>query len=179
MGGEFGYRYSGYNEEMDGVYNELLVNNKYLFQVSYGFYNNNEYILCTHAGIDPGWLKRYFEIGELSVDEIPDNLNQMYQDPLYIRNFGNVSFKRGGDYNSGSPIWSDQKEWKNLNEIKGGDKTVQIFGHTRFSRFTDSEIPFHYKHKNENYWVIDCIYEEKEKNFYLTLNDSGFNIVQF
>ena len=117
-------------------YYKLFNDNKDLFKFAYKVDN----VLFTHAGVSKSWLQ-YNNIKE-DFDSIVDYLNkdivftdkffkefspwrggQSWDSPL-----AQIDFYRGGEYASGSPIWTDVRGM--LGNAAFEDK-IQIFGHTQ------------------------------------------------
>lgn len=112
--------------------------------LSFGLIKDN--YLFSHAGIHPGWLKRHPEFLGESVEDIVDNINKS---PWNVKSLLECSYFRGGEYSSGSPIWSDVREWINLKDADYLPIT-QIFGHTQLMD------GFIYDDPISNFKDIDC-----------------------
>lgn len=117
-------------------YYKLFNDNKDLFKFAHKVDN----VLFTHAGVSKSWLQ-YNNIKE-DFDSIVDYLNKdiVFTDKFF-KEFGpwrgcqswdsplaQIDFYRGGEYASGSPIWTDVRGM--LGNAAFEDK-IQIFGHTQ------------------------------------------------
>lgn len=87
--------------------------------------NGNRYIF-THAGITQDWLKGQNLSSDINADEIRELFKKS---PLKFTDV--VSFWRGGQYPTGSPVWSDSNEKQMSDNMEG---VVQITGHTLGSK---------------------------------------------
>ena len=96
---------------------DLYVTDKEYFQIT----KQIDDTLFTHAGVSSSWLKRH----ELTLPKTDADifLNEIYNATPDI--FWEMSWDRGGWWDTGSPIWHD------IREFDCDDTFFQVFGHTQ------------------------------------------------
>lgn len=103
--------------------------NRDLFNLTH-FVENEKlgFVAISHAGVTKQWLD---EIGEKNIVDVfkGETLNTKYKNNDYglFSALANVSFYRGGLWNSGSVVWADVREHAN---DKNAVDVFQVFGHT-------------------------------------------------
>lgn len=106
-------RYDFENEERNNITRKLFKLNKDKFQLLYKIDN----VLFSHAGVMIDWL---IDCGCSSLDELLNDESKAYG---YL---WEVSYMRGGDFDYGSCVWNDVREFENkFRDI------YQVFGHTQ------------------------------------------------
>ena len=127
--------------------NEMFVQNMNMFNVAYEEFINDQKYLYTHAGVLSFWIEhmklmgkfgltsgnlrgKQIEFCKMLVDMTPeaDKLNKLLGNFQGEANLWMPSWYRGGDYDFGSCIWADFREWVYTNSNIDG--IFQIFGHT-------------------------------------------------
>ena len=120
------FRCSRYSGEVSEWYKNFLNKNWEHFKIAFGFDYKDVYYLFTHAGVNKNWIKRH------NFEEI---LNADYINSLFSANenaFNDYGFYRGGYNTTGSPVWSDIREYVNQTDKDSfNDNTFQIVGHTQ------------------------------------------------
>jgi hypothetical protein len=119
------FRTCRFSYEISEWYNDFLTKNWEQFKFVYEINLNDKKYLFSHAGINPYWLDFYNFERIYSADYI----NSLFKCKKH--SFGDYSFYRGGYGNAGSPVWSDIREYANLNEDDIDKNVVQIVGHTQ------------------------------------------------
>lgn len=152
-------RYSNHNAKW---YCDFLKNNFDKFKISHSITNGDKTIIFSHAGIHPLWLK----YNNLEQNFTSEYINALFEEKPHI--FNEYSWYRGGYDRAGSPIWSDIREYVNINEEKVPENVLQVVGHTQLVKDTvtfnnvtciDSRQVFMVKKDN----AIE-IYNKKEEN---------------
>lgn len=116
------YRCSGIRPEMWHDFNDIMRNQRNLFQAAYQ-YNNT---LWTHAGLTAKtWqiCQKHLEESDTEYSDYAEGLNLLYEmnySPLF-----NAGFSRGGSSSNPGIFWADKKELLNDPE-----HINQIVGHT-------------------------------------------------
>lgn len=111
-------RYSKYT---DSWYPQFLSEHEKDFKICHIIKNNNINYLLSHAGVNPKWMAQH---GLTEEDINEEFIGKLFKEkPEY---FNEYSYYRGGYHRSGSPIWSDIREYKNITPIS----MIQIVGHT-------------------------------------------------
>lgn len=88
--------------------------------------------IFSHAGIHSGWISRHPELGR-DIYEVTKTLQEKLWSPDVMTALSEYSGFRGGwEYNIGSPVWSDVREWVNWEPDEIQDY-IQIFGHTQLN----------------------------------------------
>lgn len=85
------------------------------------FYIEGKY-LFSHSGVLPVWVKRH------SYKNFIDYLNSLN---VFSNDLNDVSIYRGGEFEGGSCIWGDVREYADLGHYP---KYYQIFGHTQMHK---------------------------------------------
>lgn len=126
---------------------KLFKDNMDLFNVAFENIINGIKYLYTHAGVTSYWLKHLQFMGQIGLDNKrlnddqkkfckmlsemtpdADKLNKLLGNFQGEANLWMPSWYRGGDYQDGSCIWADLREWAYSDaDIEG---IFQIFGHT-------------------------------------------------
>ena len=126
---------------------KLFKDNMDLFNVAFENIINGIKYLYTHAGVTSYWLKHLQFMGQIGLDNKrlnddqkkfckmlsemtpdADKLNKLLGNFQGEANLWRPSWYRGGDYQDGSCIWADLREWAYSDaDIEG---IFQIFGHT-------------------------------------------------
>ena len=119
----------GSDKEMMSTYQ------KYYEQAEYKIAHQEGRYLFTHGGINLSWWNRVANIREFlvknfEVTNVADLLNKMYNSRYYPQLF-QVGKDRGGEHNSGGPVWSSLFDnevfhWNNLNQVVGHSKVQSI-----------------------------------------------------
>lgn len=110
---------------------ELLEDNLDLFSITHTEEIGSTKLLFSHAGIGVAWLARHRDVlGEDRFD--PDILNDMLHDDAKRRilygMLAEASFIRGGDVDTGSPVWADVSEYAEGEPLVPG--YLHLFGHS-------------------------------------------------
>lgn len=162
------YSCSGYRPEMKQELHEIFYSNYDLFQLSYQAGN----YLWTHAGISAWWFEFRFspfagkQLKKASVAELLNLAFEKRYKPIF-----DVGYLRGGDAETGGPLWCDIEElendpWTRLNQIAGHnrvDKIQRITCHDKEVVFIDvlhnadtvDESFFYYKETDNDIIISD------------------------
>lgn len=117
-------RFSPYFAEW---YCDFLKQNFEKFKIAYDLNNDNKLLLFTHAGLHPMWL----ETNGLSNIKTATDINKLFENNKSY--FTDIGHYRGGYNLYGSPIWSDIREYSNLDKKYIDKDIIQIVGHTQLS----------------------------------------------
>lgn len=146
--------------------NEMLIRNMFeqnwdLFDLVNGLECNGKFVICSHAGILPGWMKmRLPDINLLDSNVLCHKLNDLLRNEdtrsEYIHHLLiDASWDRGGISDYGSPVWADCSEHLSpKQQHKGGEISLalandvyQLFGHSQ-----QIEDPVY----GEKFCCLDC-----------------------
>ena len=117
-------RFSPYFAEW---YCDFLKQNFEKFKIAYDLKNNNKLLLFTHAGLHPMWL----EINGLNQIKTANDINNLFETNKDC--FTDIGYYRCGFESYGSPVWSDIREYSNLDKKYIDKDVIQIVGHTQLS----------------------------------------------
>lgn len=158
---------------------KLFKDNFDMFNIAFEENVNKRKILYTHAGVTRFWLQHLHFIGEFSlksnIGKITDeqkeyckflknikpcaeDLNKLKDNFQGQANLWMPSWYRGGQYDSGSCIWADVKEWSYENS--NCDDIWQIFGHSLVGGNSLDDALIYEKYKwamldSRQAWVLD------------------------
>ncbi len=145
------YRCSGFRPEMWYDFNDIMRENRNLFQAAYQY----EDILWSHAGLTAGSWRLYSKYLEEIGTEYPDYaealnaLYEMHYEPLFYAGYG-----RGGYSSNPGIFWADRREL-----LKDPEQISQIVGHTPVSDIETHAVGTHKTDHNQTIThiaFIDC-----------------------
>lgn len=114
------------------AFQALLIEHRALFRIAHTARVAGRDFIFTHAGLHPDWIAAHANLlGEdMSYTGIANRCNELFAEaqPGFIDALTDVSRRRGGDCEAGSPLWADVSEYTGQ-ELPAD--VYQVFGHTQ------------------------------------------------
>jgi hypothetical protein len=158
---------SGYQTTLAPSITQVIDENRHHLQMAYQM----DEFLFTHAGVSSAFMDSVFGEGEWKVENIVDDLNELFKYKPKTFEFGmacnlklSYYLNPSGDNIEQSPIWIRPRSLMNANYNTLRKQVIQVVGHTQVIKIDTEGMA-----TGNRYWFIDALDTSGQ---YMIINDN-------